>query len=241
MASILTSDARFANRLRYRREVDERVWTWVGLAICAVVVAVEFLKKKQTGRRFLGILNTGGAVAARQFLQSRVPSAIRLLPNKVNEQRTRMAALVILGDVEQIQTELGGHRDENLIHTARVHVVGLLGLAVRAPDPSPYVDHLESLASRVAMGGPEHPLALETRRAADLGAALAGRPLGPVLTAAILSDAKRSERLVGLVQRQALAVALERGGDAAKANEIFALVRAQASTFVSTGRAPATR
>jgi hypothetical protein len=205
---------------------------FVTAIIVGAISAISFSIKQGHESKFLQILNTMGPASARQFLDSKIRPATKIGANQLIEQRRRMAGLSLLGDAVAIEQEIGSHFGG--IHViAQVSSVGLLGLAVRAPDPTPYIQRLEALATQLeteASGIYRLPKQ-QTRRLAILAGGLAGRPMPLDVPAGIFAVARQLGPLTALLYQQALAIALERTGNTPKAAEMYATVRARTNAF----------
>jgi hypothetical protein len=199
--------------------------------IVGLVSAISVSIKQGAEKKFLQILNTMGPASARQFLDSKVRPAAKLNANSILDQRRRMAALAILGDYPSLEGELAQHVGAIAV-VAQVNSVALLGMAVRAPDPTPYIQRLEGLATQLeTQAGALYKLPKQqTRRLALLAAGLAGRPMPAEVPGAIFAVAQLGA-CTAVVYQQALAVALERTGNTGKAAEMFAQVRARTNAF----------
>jgi hypothetical protein len=122
----------------------------VGL-IVGLIGALSFtLKTKGAAKKVLSTLDTEGADAARLKLEQVIRPLEKIGANQIVEQRDRMAALGIIGDVASIEREMARHQGP-LPTLAQVHSVGLLGIVLRGDDAKRQdaARQLDALATRV--------------------------------------------------------------------------------------------
>lgn len=184
----------------------------IGAVVGLIVSLVMMLGRKGTRKKLLEALRAAGRETARALLDQKLPPLTKIPLGKIIDQRERMAALAILGDVAALEAELPAHRGA-LTAVVQVNAVALLGIAVRSPDPRDAAARLDALATRMEQeGGATMALVKKkTRALAVLAKGLTGEPI-PSQTRMVLDSLTGDGGMVQLVIWQALAQALEKAG-----------------------------
>jgi hypothetical protein len=184
----------------------------IGAVIGLVVSMVMLLARKGTRKKLLQTLKAEGPEAARRLLDEKLPPLTKIPLGKILDQRERMVALAILGDLPALEQEIAAHRG-TLTAVVQVDAIGLLGIALRSPDPSDAVARLDALATRMEKeGGATMALVKKkTRALAVLGKGLTGEPI-PSQTRLVLESLTGDGGMVQLLIWQAIARSLEKGG-----------------------------
>jgi hypothetical protein len=184
----------------------------IGAVVGLIVSLFMMLGRKGTRKKLLEALRAAGPQAARGLLDEKLPPLTKIPLGKIIDQRERMAALAILGDVAALEAELPAHRGA-LTAVVQVNAVALLGIAVRATDPSDAAARLDALATQMEQeGGATMALVKKkTRALAVLAKGLSGEPI-PSQTRLVLDSLTGDGGMVQLVIWQALAQSLEKAG-----------------------------
>lgn len=203
----------------------------IGLIVGLIVVLVSLSKRKGVQKRLLAALHAGGPAAARPVLDKAYAPVEKLKLNQILEQRERMAGLTVIGDLNALEAELAGHTGK-LTAVVQVNALGLLGVAIRSPDPLPAAARLDALATQMEQeGGITMGLVKKkTRALAALAQGLTGVPIAPEHRAN-LAKVAADGAMTALLVWQGLAQALYRVGDAAGGEEFRQKVLAHTNTF----------
>ena len=184
----------------------------IGAVVGLIVSLVMMLGRKGTRKKLLETHKTAGLEAARRFLDQKIPPLTKIPLGKILDQRERMAALAILGDLPTIEQEIPAHRGA-LTAVIQVNAIALLGIAVRSADPKDAVARLDALATQMEQeGGATMALVKKkTRALAVLAKGLTGEPI-PSQTRMVLDSLTGDGGMVQLVIWQAIAQSLEKQG-----------------------------
>jgi hypothetical protein len=148
-------------------------------------------------RTFHATLAAIGPTALRARIDREHPAAAAIHHRNARVQRTRMAALALLGDTSAVDREVATHQGL-LLDLAQVQTIGLLALALRGREPARAAVRMRALADRASreLAGALAADALPAILAyASLADALVGAAPPPISTAA-LERATRTEPLV---------------------------------------------
>jgi hypothetical protein len=196
-------------------------------AIAGGVTSLIMLQKRK-GRRagFLHALKQEGAPGARQYLDKNIRASAALSAGQIIDQRERMAALAILGDVEALEREMAQHRG-GLNVVTQVDAVALVGIAVRSADPADAARRLDEIAARMEReGGVLMGLVKKkTRALATLVQFMAGQQVPLAQARPDIESFAGDGGMTGVLMWQALAMALGRNGPNQGSEELRRKVR----------------
>jgi hypothetical protein len=201
----------------------------IGACVGLVIALVQLAQRSSGYKRLITALETQGREMARAAIDRNQRGVIDLRAEKVLEQRERMAALAVVGDLPSLREEIQTHRGK-IVVLARVNGMALLGLALREQGEAraQAVTKLDELAAKLeAEGGALSKIPKKELHAlAALGHALLGQPI-KVDDQLPLHNLTSEKSAVGLLVAQALSLGLAATGVTAKAEEYAALVRSR--------------
>jgi hypothetical protein len=203
----------------------------IGAIAGLTVSLIMILMRRGFRTTFLRALREQGPAAARAVLDGKVRAAAKIALRHIIDQRERMAALALLGDVTTIEQEMAQHTGL-LTAVVQVNAIGLLGVGVRSADPSDPARRLDELATRMeSEGGRAMVLVKKKARAlAVLALGLTGKPI-PSPTRMTLDSFNGDGGMVQILVWQATALALERVGQTQQAQGIRGKVRLLTDAF----------
>ena len=203
----------------------------IGAIVALIVILVSVSKRKGAQKKLLAALQAGGAAAARPVLDKAYAPVEKLRLSQIVEQGERMAGLALIGDLHSLEAELAMHTG-SLTAVAHVDALGLIGLAIRSPDPTSAAARLDELATKVEQEGgmTMGQVKKKTRALAALAQGVAGMPISPDHRGRLATVAGDGA-MTALLIWQGLAQALYRMGDTAGGEEFRQKVLAQTNAF----------
>jgi hypothetical protein len=200
---------------------------FVGLAVSVIMI----LMRRGFRATFLKALREQGAASARGVLEAKVRPTAKIGLSQILDQRERMAALALLGDVTAIEQEMAQHTGQ-LTAVVQVNALGLLGVGVRSADPSDAARRLEELATKMESEGGRALVLVKkkTRALAVLARGLTGQQI-PSPTRMTLDSFNGDGGMVQILVWQATAQALERVGQTQQAQGIRGKVQQLTDAF----------
>jgi hypothetical protein len=203
----------------------------IGAVVGLVFSLIMILKRKGLRKELLRLLKGPGPDAARQYLDKKIQPLTKIKLNQILDQRERMAALTLLDDRDALEQEIAGHLGP-LTAVVQVNAIALLGLALRAEDPSEPAQRLEQLATQVEQeGGRTLKLVKKkTRALAVLAQALGGERI-PSDVRLTLESFSGDGGMVQLLVWQATAVALDKLEQTQQASDLRQKVRSFTDAF----------
>jgi hypothetical protein len=203
----------------------------IGAVVGVVVSLIMLVARRNFRTKFLRALKEGGPATARQVLDGKARPATKIGINRILDQRERMAALALLGDVTALEQEIAAHTG-TLTAVVQVNALALLGIAVRSADPTDAARRLDELAGQMERDG-GRTMALvkkKTRALAVLAQGLTGQSV-PSQTRMTLDSFNGDGGMVQLLVWQATAQALEKTGQTQQAQGIRQKVRVFTDAF----------
>ncbi|MCC6750333.1 MAG: hypothetical protein IT371_21895 [Deltaproteobacteria bacterium] len=203
----------------------------IGAVVGVIVSVVMLLKRGSIRKKVLGTLQAQGPAAARSLLDRRIPPTRKIALRQILDQRERMAALTIFGDVAALEEEVAAHGG-SLTAVVQVNGVALLGAALRSADARPAAERLVGLAEQIEReGGITMGLVKKkTRALATLAMGVTGVPI-PTETRLTLDGLAGEGGMVQILIWQALARAVDAMGQREQAASLRRKVEELTSAF----------
>jgi len=203
----------------------------IGAVVALIVILLSVRKRKGAQKKLLAVLHAEGLAVVRPILDKSYPPVEKLRVSQIIEHGERMAGLALIGDLHALEAELAMHTG-SLTTVAHVDALGLIGLAIRSPDPTSAAARLDELATKVEQEGgiTMGQVKKKTRALAALAQGVAGMPISPDHRGRLATVAGDGA-LTALLIWQGLAQALYRMGDAAGGEEFRQKVLAHTNAF----------
>lgn len=201
-------------------------------AIAGLIATVILARQRKKGATsVLTAFASGGRSAAREALDAMQAPQTKVSSNKFLKMQERFAGLAIIDDTEALEAEMGGLTGAKNI-VVQLEGLGLLGLAVRAEDPTPYAERLKAVSDRFQEeGGKLMGLVKRNLRVyADLAANLQGGTLNDESKVAFGSLAQKNS-MSGALLYQAMGMVHHANGNARDANACFEVVKTLTQAF----------
>ncbi|MGK0360406.1 MAG: hypothetical protein ACI9U2_002719 [Bradymonadia bacterium] len=201
-------------------------------AIVGIIMTIVINRQKKNGAlKVLGELEASGQQAARRALDAMQPAVTKVATSKFQKAIERLAGLAVIEETAALQAELNGLTGaQNIL--VQLKGIGLLGLAVRADDPSIYARQLRALSDAFDKdGGVLMKLVKRNLRIyANLAEGIAGDALTDETKLQFGNLAPKSS-MAGIVMYQARVMAAQANGQSTEAAACFEVVKGQTQAF----------
>lgn len=204
----------------------------IGAIVGIIMTFVINRQKKNGALKVLGELDGSGQQAARRALDAMQPAVTKVATSKFQKVTERFAGLAIIQETTALEAELDGLTGaQNIL--VQLKGIGLLGLAVRADDPSVYARQLRALSDKFDNdGGVLMKLVKRNLRIyANLAEGIAGASLTDETKLQFGNLAPKTS-MAGMIMYQARGMAAQANGQSTEAAECFKVVKGQTQAFV---------
>lgn len=203
----------------------------IGAVVGLIMTIVMAQQRKKGAGSVLSALESSGKAAAREAIDKMQPAVTKIPTSKFVKLQERFAALAIIDDTDALEAEVNGVTGAKNV-VVQLQGIGLLGLAVRADDPTPYAERLKAVSDEFERdGGKLMKLVKRNLRVyADIAAHLNGGNLADESKVSFGSLAQKNSML-GVVLYQAMGMHHRANGNDSDANSCFEVVKAQTQAF----------
>lgn len=203
----------------------------IGAIVGVIMTIVINQQKKKGALKVLGELDSSGQQAARAALDAMQPAVTKVPTSKFQKVIERLAGLAIINETATLEGELSSLTGaQNIL--VQLKGIGLLGLAVRADDPSVYATQLRELSDQFEKdGGKLMKLVKRNLRIyANLAEGIGGAALTDE-TKLQFGNLAPSNSMAGVIMYQARGMAAQANGQSTEAASCFDVVKAQTQAF----------
>lgn len=203
----------------------------IGAIVGIVMMFIQNQQKKKGAVKVLGELDSSGQQAARAALDAMQPAVTKVPTSKFQKVTERFAGLAIIDETAALQGEINGLTGaQNVL--VQLQGIGLLGMAIRAEDPSVYATELRALSDAYDKdGGKLMKLVKRNLRVyANLAAGLSGEALTDETKLQFGSLAPKNS-MAGIIMYQARGMAAQATGQSTDAASCFEVVKGQTQAF----------
>ena len=203
----------------------------IGAVVGIIMTIVINQQKKKGAGKVLGEYATSGQQAARAALDAMQPAVTKAATSKFQKLIERFAGLAIIDETDALEAEVNSLTGAKNV-VVQLQAIGLLGLAVRAEDPSRYAAQLRDISDTFEKeGGKLMKLVKRNLRIyANLAEGLSGEAITEETRVQFGSLAPKNS-MSGVVLYQARGMAHEASGQSADAAACFEVVKGHTQAF----------